>query len=99
MGLDDRVLKAIAKCGWSEPTAIQEKAIPLILEGRDVLARGRTGSGKTGAFTLPAIQKVLNLKSSSGATAGVQAVRVLIMAPTRELVKQIQQVVLELTSS
>jgi len=98
MGLDDRVLKAVAKCGWSEPTAIQEKAIPLILEGRDVLARGRTGSGKTGAFTLPAIQKVLNLKSSSGAT-GVQAVRVLIMAPTRELVKQIQQVVLELTSS
>merc|ERR1712029_983858 len=100
MGLDDRILKAVAKNGWSEPTAIQEKAIPLILEGRDVLARGRTGSGKTGAFALPAIQKVLTTKTACqmGST-GVQAVRVLIMAPTRELAKQIQQVLQELTSS
>jgi len=98
MGLDDRILKAIAKCGWSQPTAIQEKAIPLILEGRDVLARGRTGSGKTGAFALPAIQKVLNMKTAQTST-GVQAVRVLMMAPTRELAKQIQLVVQELTAN
>merc|ERR1712029_1065084 len=100
MGLDDRILKAVAKNGWSEPTAIQEKAIPLILEGRDVLARGRTGSGKTGAFALPAIQKVLTTKTACQmVSTGVQAVRVLIMAPTRELAKQIQQVLQELTSS
>ena len=45
MGLDDRILKAIAKLGWCRPTMIQERAIPLILNGKDVLARGRTGSG------------------------------------------------------
>ena len=45
MGLDDRIQKAIAKLGWSQPTLIQEKAIPLILDGKDVLAKGRTGSG------------------------------------------------------
>ena len=43
MGLDDRILKAIAKLGWCEPTLIQQKAIPFILEGKDVLAKGRTG--------------------------------------------------------
>ena len=62
------------------------------VSGRDVLARGRTGSGKTGAFALPAIQKVLNMKTAQTST-GVQAVRVLMMAPTRELAKQIQLVV------
>ena len=46
MGLDDRILKAIAKLGWCRPTMIQERAIPLILDGKDVLARGRTGSGE-----------------------------------------------------
>ena len=56
MGLDDRILKAIAKLGWIEPTLIQERGIPLILEGKDLLARGRTGSGKTGAFAVPLVQ-------------------------------------------
>ncbi len=46
MNLDDRILKAVAKLGWMSPTLIQEKGIPLILEGKDVLAKGRTGSGK-----------------------------------------------------
>ncbi|ODM98410.1 putative ATP-dependent RNA helicase DDX56 [Orchesella cincta] len=50
MGLDDRLLQAIAKLSWKEPTLIQEKAIPLILEGKDVLARARTGSGKLEPF-------------------------------------------------
>jgi len=104
MGLDDRLLKAIAQMRWQEPTAIQEKAIPLVMEGRDVLARGRTGSGKTGAFALPAIQKVLSSKrlNSSSATSGgqvQQCVRVLVMAPTRELAKQIHEVFQALTSS
>lgn len=52
-------MQAIAKLGWEEPTAIQEKAIPLLLEGKDLLMRGRTGSGKTGAFAVPVIQKII----------------------------------------
>ena len=64
MGLDDRILKAIAKLGWINPTLIQERAIPLILEGKDLLARGRTGSGKTGAFCIPLIQRILEVKTN-----------------------------------
>ncbi|KAJ8316963.1 hypothetical protein KUTeg_004867 [Tegillarca granosa] len=62
MGLDDRILKAISKLGWKQPTPIQEKAIPLSLEGKDILARARTGSGKTAAFSIPVIQKILSEK-------------------------------------
>nr|CAD7201224.1 unnamed protein product [Timema douglasi] len=62
MELDDRILKAIAKLGWLMPTLIQESAIPLLLEGKDVLLRARTGSGKTAAFAVPVIQKILNSK-------------------------------------
>ena len=51
--------QAIAALGWSKPTLIQEKAIPLALEGKDVLARARTGSGKTAAYCIPVIQKIL----------------------------------------
>ena len=88
--------RAIAKLGWQDPTAIQEKAIPLILAGRDVLARGRTGSGKTGAFALPAIQKILGLKKAGVSS---QKVRVLVMAPTRELAKQIHDVIVALAAN
>ena len=95
MGLDDRVLKAIAKLGWCEPTLIQQKAIPLILEGKDVLAKGRTGSGKTGAFVIPVVQKILESKKSSVE----QSVKAILLAPTRELAGQIHQAVLDLTRS
>ena len=54
--------QAIAKLGWAEPTLIQEKAIPLALNGKDILARARTGSGKTAAFCIPVIQKILETK-------------------------------------
>ena len=92
MGLDDRLLEAAAvKLAWKEPTDIQKRAIPLIMEGRDLLARGRTGSGKTGAFVIPIIQKVLDCKRL-GTGSGEQCVRALIMAPTKELCRQIQNV-------
>lgn len=54
--------QAIAKLGWAEPSLIQEKAIPLFLDGKDVLMKARTGSGKTGAFTIPVIQRILSSK-------------------------------------
>lgn len=95
MGLDDRILKAVAKLGWCEPTLIQQKAIPLILEGKDVLAKGRTGSGKTGAFAIPVVQKILDGKK----TTVEQSVKALLLAPTRELAGQIYQAVVDLTRS
>lgn len=55
-------LQAIALLGWSKPTLIQEKAIPLAIDGKDILARARTGSGKTGAYAIPVIQKILDHK-------------------------------------
>lgn len=55
-------LKAVADLGWSQPTLIQEKAMPLALEGKDLLARARTGSGKTAAYAVPVIQRILASK-------------------------------------
>ncbi|GFS99785.1 probable ATP-dependent RNA helicase DDX56 [Nephila pilipes] len=93
-GLDDRLLQAIASLNWKEPTLIQEKAIPLALEGKDILARARTGSGKTGAFLLPIIQILLNRKKNS---YSIQETTTLIIAPSRELCTQICNVTAELT--
>lgn len=93
MGLDDRLLEAIAGLKWSEPTLIQEKAIPLALEGKDILARARTGSGKTAAFVIPILQQILNRKNISSE----KAVTVIILAPSKELCKQIYKNVTDLS--
>lgn len=74
---------------------IQERAIPLIMEGKDVLARARTGSGKTGAYALPILQKLLVIKN----TAREQKIRALILAPSKELCHQIHKNLVDLTSS
>ena len=95
MNLDDRILKAIARLGWVTPTLIQEKGIPLILEGKDVLARGRTGSGKTAVFAVPIIQKILTEKQS----AKEQITRALVLAPTKELCQQLHKTFVALTVS
>lgn len=79
--------------GWITPTLIQEKAIPLLLEGKDVLLRARTGSGKTAAFAIPVIQKILNSK----ATATEQKISGIILAPSKELSHQIKKVIEQLT--
>uniref|UniRef100_A0A673N642 Probable ATP-dependent RNA helicase DDX56 n=1 Tax=Sinocyclocheilus rhinocerous TaxID=307959 RepID=A0A673N642_9TELE len=94
MGLDDRVLKALADLGWSQPTLIQEKAIPLALEGKDLLARARTGSGKTAAYAIPLIQRILMSKQ----TVREQAVRALVLVPTKELGQQVQSMIRQLTA-
>ncbi|XP_063301616.1 probable ATP-dependent RNA helicase DDX56 [Pelobates fuscus] len=94
LGLDDRLLRAIADLGWAKPTLIQEKAIPLALDGKDLLARARTGSGKTAAYLIPIIQNLLQSKMS----ISEQAVRVLILVPTKELGQQVQQMIRQLIS-
>lgn len=85
LGLSDSLLRAIKKTGYTKPTPIQQKAIPVILQGRDVLAAAQTGTGKTAGFTLPMLQllagKTNNKRNST---------RALILTPTRELAAQIQ---------
>src|SRR5690554_105494 len=85
LGLSDALLKAISKKGYETPSAIQQKAIPLILERKDVLASAQTGSGKTAGFALPMLQ-ILN----SEPTLRRRPVRALILTPTRELAAQVQ---------
>ncbi|XP_063220737.1 probable ATP-dependent RNA helicase DDX56 [Bacillus rossius redtenbacheri] len=92
--LDERILKAVAKLGWRKPTLIQSTAVPLVLEGKDVLIRARTGSGKTAAFAIPVIQKILNAKQ----TAKEQALKALVLAPSKELCQQIHRNFLQLTT-
>ncbi|XP_063167390.1 probable ATP-dependent RNA helicase DDX56 isoform X2 [Candoia aspera] len=96
MGLDARILQAVAELGWAAPTPIQEKAIPLALEGKDLLARARTGSGKTGAYALPLLQRLLARKTS--ALVAEQAVRGLILVPTKELARQALQMLRQLAA-
>ncbi|XP_028391173.1 probable ATP-dependent RNA helicase DDX56 [Dendronephthya gigantea] len=94
-GLDDRLLKAISKLKWSKPTAIQESAIPLAIEGKDILARAKTGSGKTAAYAIPIIQKILQEKKTNQSEGSVKA---LILVPTKELSQQACKNVKDLTS-
>lgn len=85
LGLSDALLKAISKKGYETPSTIQQKAIPLILERKDVLASAQTGSGKTAGFALPMLQ-ILNNEP----TYRKRPVRALILTPTRELAAQVQ---------
>lgn len=61
--LDARLLRALADLGFARPTLVQAKAIPLALDSRDILARARTGSGKTAAYAIPLVQKILGAKA------------------------------------
>ena len=85
LGLSPVILKSLAELGFTQPTPIQEQAIPHLLEGRDLMGLAQTGTGKTAAFGLPLIQKL----SGYGARPGPRATHALILAPTRELVNQI----------
>lgn len=84
LGLSDALLKAISKKGYTIPSPIQQKAIPPILEGKDVLASAQTGTGKTAGFTLPILQLL-----SQGQHLRQRPIRALILTPTRELAAQI----------
>ena len=86
LGLSEALLKAITKKGYSTPSPIQEKAIPVILDRKDILASAQTGTGKTAGFTLP----ILELLSERPAIKR-RVIRSLILTPTRELAAQIKQ--------
>ncbi|MFA0962330.1 DEAD/DEAH box helicase [Roseivirga sp. BDSF3-8] len=86
LGLSKPLLHAIEKAGYNSPSPIQEKTIPLILEGHDMLASAQTGTGKTAGFTLPLLQIL-----SQGKQLRRRPVRALILTPTRELAAQIQE--------
>ncbi len=86
LNLVEPILKAIATEGYSSPTPIQEKAIPLVLAGRDLIGSAQTGTGKTAAFAIPILQLLYNKQA---AEHGVKRIKALIVTPTRELAIQI----------
>ncbi len=88
--LAPQILKALTESGYTTPTPVQAQAIPLVLEGNDLMAGAQTGTGKTAAFALPMLQKLLPLASSSTSPAK-HPVRALILVPTRELAIQVEE--------
>ena len=83
LGLSDGLRRAVADLGYETPTPIQEKSIPIVLMGRDILGSAQTGTGKTASFTLP----MIDILASGRAKARLP--RSLILAPTRELAAQV----------
>src|SRR6201986_3459083 len=88
--LDAKLIRAVADQGYAFMTPIQAKAIPLVLEGRDVMAAAQTGTGKTAAFSIPLLQKMMRHETASVSPAR-HPVRALVLAPTRELADQVAQ--------
>lgn len=80
--LHESVLEGLDSMGFENPTPVQEQAIPVIVSGKDIIASAQTGTGKTGAFLLPIIHRILSQPQSKG-------INTLILAPTRELAMQI----------
>ena len=89
LGLDERLLRALAALGYEEPTPIQSQAIPPLLEGRDVFAQAATGTGKTAAFALPILQGIAATPPRGSGASPVA----LILVPTRELAMQLAEAV------
>lgn len=83
--LHESIFSGLSDIGFDEPTAIQEKSIPVILEGKDVMGAAQTGTGKTAAFVIPILQRILENPSDSHVT------KALILSPTRELAQQIDE--------
>ena len=88
--LDPKLLRAVAESGYLAMTPIQAKAIPIVLEGRDVMGAAQTGTGKTAAFTLPLLQRMMRHASASTSPAR-HPVRALVLTPTRELAVQVAE--------
>jgi ATP-dependent RNA helicase RhlE len=90
LGLSDALLKAVSKKGYTTPSPIQEKCIPIVLKGKDVLASAQTGTGKTAGFTLPLLHLLTKQEQQ-----GRRKIRSLVLTPTRELAAQILENVRE----
>jgi ATP-dependent RNA helicase RhlE len=86
LGLSEPLLKALAELNYSEPTAIQKKAIPVVLSGENLVAAAQTGTGKTASFVLPILEKLNTDRKLRG-----KRIRALILTPTRELAVQVEQ--------
>ena len=87
LGLAPELLRAVARQGYERPTPIQSQAIPVVLEGRDILAGAQTGTGKTAGFTLPLLHRLM----AAGPQGGRRRIRALILVPTRELAAQVAE--------
>ena len=86
LGLSDALLKSVNKKGYTDPSPIQTKVIPVVLDRKDVLASAQTGTGKTAGFALPILQLL-----SDDRTANRKNIRALILTPTRELAAQVHE--------
>ena len=89
-GLDSRILSAIARMGYREPTPIQAQAIPVVMRGGDVMGAAQTGTGKTAGYGLPLLERILP-KANTSASPARHPVRALILTPTRELADQVNE--------
>src|SRR2546430_9867391 len=90
LDLAPEVLDAVRDAGYTHPTPIQQQAIPLALEGRDLIGLAQTGTGKTAGFTLPIIHNLITAPVTDENGKPVHRVRVLILTPTRELTAQVK---------
>lgn len=90
LNLAPAIVQAVREQGYDTPTPIQAQAIPLVLQGSDLLAGAQTGTGKTAAFTLPMLQRLTESQGSLNKW-GNKAIRALILAPTRELAAQVEE--------
>ena len=90
LGLSAELLRAVADEGFTEPTPIQVQAIPLVLQGRDLMGAAQTGTGKTAAFVLPIFERLKPFANTSFSPAR-HPVRALVLAPTRELAMQVAE--------
>ncbi|HEV3387273.1 MAG TPA: DEAD/DEAH box helicase, partial [Gemmata sp.] len=86
LGLDSRLVETLTALEYEEPTPIQRRAIPPLLEGRDLIGRAATGTGKTAAFALPLLHRIAAVKTRTSPTA-------LVLVPTRELAMQVAEAV------
>ena len=96
LGLRAELLRALADAGYTTPTPVQAQAIPVILQGRDILAGAQTGTGKTAGFTVPLLQLLMqgreeNKPKNTAKPSSFRPVRALILTPTRELAAQVEE--------
>jgi ATP-dependent RNA helicase RhlE len=91
LGLAPELVRAVTELGYSEPTPIQQQAIPYVLSGADLLAGAQTGTGKTAGFVLPMLQRLTTIARPAALRSGPPPVRALILTPTRELAAQVHE--------